>query len=74
MEDSITTMAIPLSADMAPVATIVVWSIGRYGDVTADSLTFPVNGISRNKVKCNSIKQISISIQYFFLVYCADKQ
>lgn len=50
MKESIYTMAIPLSAEMAPVATIVVWYIGRYGDVMADSLTFPVNGISRNKV------------------------
>lgn len=51
MEGSVTTFAVPLSAEMAPVATIVVWSVGRYGEITADSLTFPVNGISRNKVR-----------------------
>ena len=50
MEDTISTLAITLSADMAPVATVVVWHVAQYGDVTADSLTFPVNGISRNKV------------------------
>lgn len=50
MESSICTMAVTLSAEMAPVATIVVWHVERNGDVTADSLTFPVNGISRNKV------------------------
>lgn len=49
MEDSVATMAITLSAEMAPVASVVVWHVGKYGDVTADSLTFPVNGISRNK-------------------------
>lgn len=43
-------MAVTLSAEMAPVATIVVWHVELNGDVTADSLTFPVNGISRNKV------------------------
>ncbi|RZF41336.1 hypothetical protein LSTR_LSTR000050 [Laodelphax striatellus] len=48
MQRSIRTFAISLSADMAPVATIVVYSIERFGDVIADSLTFPVNGISRN--------------------------
>lgn len=50
MEDYVSTIAVTLSAEMAPVSTVVVWHIGRYGDVTADSLTFPVNGISRNKV------------------------
>ncbi|XP_017785160.1 PREDICTED: CD109 antigen isoform X2 [Nicrophorus vespilloides] len=48
MEDSVATMAVTLSAEMAPVATVVVWHVGKYGEVTADSLTFPVNGISRN--------------------------
>lgn len=49
MTSQIRTMAISLSAEMAPVATIVVWHIGNYGEVNADALTFPVNGISRNK-------------------------
>ncbi|XP_075216528.1 macroglobulin complement-related [Lycorma delicatula] len=48
MQNTIRTFAIPLSADMAPVATIVVYNIERFGEVVADSLTFPVNGISRN--------------------------
>lgn len=48
MQDNIRTFAIPLSAEMAPVATAVVYHTGRYGEVIADSLTFPVNGISRN--------------------------
>ncbi|KAL1513271.1 hypothetical protein ABEB36_002700 [Hypothenemus hampei] len=51
MSDFVSTMSIVLSAEMAPVATIVVWHVGRYGDITVDSLTFPVNGISRNKFK-----------------------
>lgn len=49
MSSQIRTMAISLSAEMAPVATILVWHVGHYGEVTADALTFPVNGISRNK-------------------------
>lgn len=49
MESSICTMAVTLSAEMAPVATIVIWHVENSGDVTTDSLTFPVNGISRNK-------------------------
>lgn len=48
MPEGIRTMAITLSAEMAPVATIVVWHVGQQGHVIADSLTFPVNGISRN--------------------------
>ena len=48
MQQTIKTFAIPLSPEMAPVATVMVYYVGRYGDVVADSLTFPVNGISRN--------------------------
>lgn len=48
MQEGVRTMAITLSAEMAPVSTIVIWNIGLRGIVTADSLTFPVNGISRN--------------------------
>lgn len=53
MGDYVSTMAIALSAEMAPMATIVVWHVGKYGDLQVDSLTFPVNGISRNKVSKN---------------------
>ncbi|XP_055682834.1 CD109 antigen [Lutzomyia longipalpis] len=48
MQEGIRTMAITLSAEMAPVSTVVVWHVGRRGLIVADSLTFPVNGISRN--------------------------
>ncbi|XP_020296653.1 CD109 antigen [Pseudomyrmex gracilis] len=48
MQHDIKTFAIPLSPEMAPVATVVVYKVGRYGEVVADSMTFPVNGISRN--------------------------
>lgn len=50
MKDYVYTMAVTLSAEMAPIATVVIWHTRKYGDITADSLTFPVNGISRNKV------------------------
>lgn len=48
MQEGIRTMAITLSAEMAPVSTFVVWYIGQHGTIVSDSLTFPVNGISRN--------------------------
>ncbi|KAG5321487.1 CD109 protein, partial [Pseudoatta argentina] len=48
MQHNIKTFAIPLSPEMAPVATAVVYYVSRHGEVVADSLTFPVNGISRN--------------------------
>lgn len=48
MQNTIRTFAVSLSADMAPAATIVVYNVERFGEVVADSLTFPVNGISRN--------------------------
>ncbi|RWS18059.1 CD109 antigen-like protein [Dinothrombium tinctorium] len=49
MTSSIKTFAVTLSAEMAPLATIVVYDIARGDEVLADSLTFSVNGISRNK-------------------------
>ncbi|XP_015109945.1 CD109 antigen [Diachasma alloeum] len=48
MEHNIRTFSIPLSSEMAPVVTAVVYHVARYGDVVADSMTIPVNGISRN--------------------------
>lgn len=47
---SVYTFSVTLSAEMAPSATIVIYHVGKFGDVLADSLTFPVNGISRNNV------------------------
>ncbi|XP_054709212.1 CD109 antigen-like [Uloborus diversus] len=48
MPASIKTFAVSLSPEMAPTATVVVYDIAREGEVVADSLTFPVDGISRN--------------------------
>jgi len=50
MDASIRTFAISVSPEMAPAATIVVYHVSKYIEVVADSLTFPVNGISRNNV------------------------
>ena len=47
---SIKTFAVALSAEMAPSTSIVVYHVAPDGEVVSDSLTFPVNGISRNKV------------------------
>lgn len=40
-----------VSPEMAPAATIMVYHVSKYMEVVADSLTFPVNGISRNNVR-----------------------
>lgn len=48
IQASIKTFAITLSAEMSPAATVLVYHVTRYGETVADSLTFPVNGISRN--------------------------
>lgn len=48
MSEGTRTMAITLSAEMAPVSTFIVWYIGQHGTIVSDSLTFPLNGISRN--------------------------
>lgn len=58
MMEGIQIMEINLTAEMAPVATFVVWHIGQGGTIVSDSLTFPVNGISCNNftVSINSHK------------------
>ncbi|XP_047030679.1 CD109 antigen [Helicoverpa zea] len=48
MQEGVCTFAVTVSAEMAPVATVLVWAAPRRATVLADSLTFPVNGISRN--------------------------
>lgn len=73
MQQSIKTFAVPLSPEMAPVATVLVYHVGKYGDVIADSLTVPVNGISRNnftvyinnkKARTGERVEVSIDIIY----------
>ncbi|KAL4122063.1 hypothetical protein QTP88_014463 [Uroleucon formosanum] len=66
---TIRTFAVTLSAEMAPAATILVYHVGKFGDVVADSLTFPVNGISRNNFtvfindrKSRSGKKVEVAI------------
>ena len=48
MTSSIKTFAVSLSPEMAPTSTILIYDIARGGEVVADALTFPVDGISRN--------------------------
>lgn len=48
MQSSIKTFSVTLSPEMAPSSTIVVYALARGGEVIVDSLTFPVDGISRN--------------------------
>lgn len=48
MSSMLKTFTFTVSSEMAPSATIVVYDIAPGGEVVADSLTFPVDGISRN--------------------------
>ncbi|XP_022255098.1 CD109 antigen-like [Limulus polyphemus] len=53
MASSIKTFAVAVSPQMTPTATIVIYNIAREGVVIADSLTFPVDGFSRNNFTMN---------------------
>ncbi|KAG1660635.1 CD109 antigen [Nymphon striatum] len=61
MNSKVKTFAIALSAEMAPTSTLVVYHVSKSGFLIADSITFPVNGISRNKftVQLNNQKDKS---------------
>ncbi|XP_032519438.2 CD109 antigen [Danaus plexippus] len=48
MQEGVRTFSVGVSAEMAPVGTLVVWAHRRRALVLADSITFPVNGISTN--------------------------
>lgn len=59
------TFAVTLSAEMAPSATILVYHVGKFGDVIADSLTFPVNGISRNNVRTSCNHCVGVTVENY---------
>lgn len=69
MQATVRTFSVPLSVEMAPTATVVCYHVGRYGDVSVDSLTFPVNGISRNNVRIFFLLYISNLILIPILVH-----
>lgn len=50
MTSSIKAFAVTLSPEMAPTATVVIYDLARGSEVVAESLTFPVDGISKDKV------------------------
>jgi CD109 antigen len=50
MASTIHTMALTLSPEMAPAATVLVYQPTSRGVALADALTFPVDGISRHNV------------------------
>lgn len=50
MDSTIHTMALTLSPEMAPAATVIVYQPTSRGVALADAITFPVDGISRHNV------------------------
>ncbi|KAK3858623.1 hypothetical protein Pcinc_035182 [Petrolisthes cinctipes] len=48
---SVKTMSVPVSSAMAPAFRIFVYHITQNYEIISDSLTIPVDGISRHKVK-----------------------
>ncbi|EEC09566.1 hypothetical protein IscW_ISCW007141 [Ixodes scapularis] len=49
MTSSIKTFAVTLSPEMAPTSTVIIYDLAHGNEIVADSLTFPVDGISRDK-------------------------
>ncbi|XP_068210039.1 CD109 antigen-like [Palaemon carinicauda] len=49
--NSVKTVSVPVSSEMAPAFKIVVYHLTQSYEVIADSLTMPVDGISSHKVK-----------------------
>lgn len=47
---SVKTISIPVSSEMAPSFTIVVYYMTQENEIISDSLTVPVDSISRHKV------------------------
>nr|XP_045614119.1 alpha-1-macroglobulin-like [Procambarus clarkii] len=51
MEASLKTFPLPLSAEVAGVATVVVFTVGRDEELVADALTFPVDALTRKGLR-----------------------
>ncbi|KAK8746520.1 hypothetical protein OTU49_017065 [Cherax quadricarinatus] len=51
MEASLKTFPLPLSAEVAGVATVVVYTLGRDEELVADALTFPVDALTRKGLR-----------------------
>lgn len=47
---NIKTMSVPVSTEMVPSFTMVVYHFGQNNEVISDSITIPVNEISKHKV------------------------
>ncbi|XP_042213472.1 CD109 antigen-like [Homarus americanus] len=48
---SVKTVSVPVSSEMAPAFKIIVYHLTQNYEIISDSLTVPVDGISRHKVK-----------------------
>ncbi|XP_042871742.1 CD109 antigen-like [Penaeus japonicus] len=47
MEASLKTFPLPLTPELAGLATVAIFAAGRDGDLVADALTFPVDALTR---------------------------
>ncbi|XP_069938701.1 CD109 antigen [Cherax quadricarinatus] len=50
---SVRTVSVPVSSEMAPAFKIIVYHLTHSYEIISDSLTVPVDGISRHKVRLN---------------------
>lgn len=49
-QESLKTISVPVSTEMAPSFTILVYFMTQEHEIIADSVTVPVDSISRHKV------------------------
>jgi hypothetical protein len=48
---SVTTFSVSLSAEMAPSCKVIVYHVSQDGEIIADSVSLPIKGINRAKLK-----------------------
>lgn len=67
---SVKTISVPVSSAMAPAFRIFVYHVTQNFEIISDSLTIPVDGISRHKVVCQCVilaLMVIIVLLYFYL-------
>lgn len=66
LQASLKTFPLPLTSEVAGVATVVVYSAGRDRDLVADALTFPVDALTRKGLQVSlhqdSYKQDTLTV------------
>lgn len=59
---TVTTFSLPASAEMAPVARILVWTVTQDGQIVSHALAVPINPLGRHEVRRKGVSGCGMSM------------